>query len=247
MAILNDAMINALFMKLDRYELLAAQEKAFLSGTVSRVLDYLPGQDIVHEGAQPDESTVILSGFAGRFKLLAEGKRQILAFHIPGDFCDLHSFLLARMDHGIEALSKCVVAKLPHGALVEILKRFPRLTRTLWWDTAVDAAIHREWMVSMGRRSAYEQIAHLLCEMHMRLGFVGLVEADSFELRVNQEQLGDAFGLSAVHVNRMLQALRRANLIISSGRRITIPDVDALREAAGFDPAYLEAKARGED
>jgi CRP-like cAMP-binding protein len=235
-------MVDALFMKLDRYEPISAQEKAFLASAISRILDYMPGQDIVQEGDQPDESTIIVSGFAGRFKILPEGTRQILAFHIPGDFCDLHSFLLARMDHGIEALSKCTVAKLPHTALAEIVERFPRLTRVLWWDTAIDAAIHREWMISMGRRSAYEQIAHLLCEMHVRLRFVGLVADSSFDLPINQEELGDAFGLSSVHVNRMLQALRRANLIVTAGRSITIPDLAALKEAAGFDPIYLEAK-----
>lgn len=235
-------MVDALFMKLERYEPMSVQEKTFLSGAIARILDYLPGQDIVEEGSQPEQSTIIVSGFAGRFKILPEGTRQILAFHIPGDFCDLHSFLLARMDHGIEALSKCQVAKLPHEAIAAIMKRFPRLTRTLWWDTAIDAAIHREWMISMGRRSAYEQIAHLLCEMHLRLRFVGLVQDNSFDLPINQEALGDAFGLSAVHVNRMLQALRRANLISTAGRRITIPDLDALKEAAGFDPIYLEAK-----
>lgn len=235
-------MFEALFMKLERYEPLSNEEKAFFAGAVARVLDYLPGQNIVEEGSQPPESTVVLAGFAGRFKSLPEGTRQILAFHIPGDCCDLHSFLLARMDHGIEALSKCVVAKVPHEAIAEVIERFPRLTRTLWWDTAIDAAIHREWMVSMGRRSAYEQIAHLLCEMYVRLRFVGLVDNGGFELPINQEQLGDAFGLSSVHVNRMLQALRRANLIVSAGRRITIPDLPALKEAAGFDPIYLEAK-----
>ena len=114
----------------------------------------------------------------------------------------------------------------------------------MWWDTALDAAIHRAWMVSMGRRTAYEQVAHLLCEMFLRLGVVGLVKDKSFDFPVTQEQLGDAFGLSAVHVNRMLQALRRGELIHTAGRRITIPDITALKEAAGFDPTYLERKGR---
>jgi CRP-like cAMP-binding protein len=237
-------MMESLFAKLARYEPIADQEKAFLVASVSQGIDYAPGQSIVEEGSSPVESSLVLEGFAGRTRILADGARQILAFHIPGDFCDLHSFLLARMDHSIEALGRCRVAKVPHRRIANITERFPRLTRALWWDIALDAAIQREWMVSMGRRSAYEQMAHLLCEMFLRLRVVGLVSGNSFDLPVTQEQLGDAFGLSTVHVNRMLQALRRGNLIATSGRRITVPDLEALKEAAGFDPIYLERRGK---
>jgi CRP-like cAMP-binding protein len=235
-------MIDVLIRKLERYGAISGPERTFLAQAVSRVVEYEPGQNIVNEGSGPAESCLVLDGFAGRIKLLPAGTRQILAFHIPGDFCDLHSFLLKRMDHGIEALSRCKIAKVPHEKIAEITDRFPSLTRALWWDTALDAAIHREWMVGMGRRSAYEQIAHLLCEMLLRLRAVGLVQDDSFDLPLSQEHLGDASGLSVVHVNRTLQALRRGNLVISNGRRITIPDLQALKEAADFDPAYLQMK-----
>jgi CRP-like cAMP-binding protein len=235
-------MVEPLFAKLAKYEPLAEQEKEFIVQSVSQVFDYSSGQVIVEEGSAPLESCLVLEGFAGRTRILAEGARQILAFHIPGDFCDLHSFLLPRMDHSIEALGRCKVAKVPHRRIAEIIERFPRLTRALWWDMALDAAIHREWMVSLGRRSAYEQMAHLLCEMLLRLRVVGLASGDGFDLPLTQEQLGDAFGLSTVHVNRMLQALRRGNLIATAGRRITVPDLEALKEVAGFDPTYLERR-----
>jgi CRP-like cAMP-binding protein len=190
----------------------------------------------------------MLEGFAGRIKILPGGARQILAIHIPGDFCDLHSIVLKRMDHGNEALSRCRIAKVPHAQIEEITERFPRLARALWWDIAVDAAIHREWMIGMGRRTACERIAHLLCEMLLRLRSVGLVGDDnSYELPLTQQQLGDASGLSAVHVNRMLQALRRGGLIISRGKRITIPNLDALKEAADFDPSYLQVRGGPEN
>jgi CRP-like cAMP-binding protein len=234
--------MQSLFAKLARYEPISKQEKEFLIQSVSQVFDYAPGQSIVVERSAPIESSLVLEGFAVRTRILADGARQILAFHIPGDFCDLHSFLLARMDHSIEALGRCKIAKVPHRRIAEITECFPRLTRALWWDMALDAAIHREWMVSIGRRSAYEQMAHLLCEMLLRLRVVGLVSNNSFDLPVTQEQLGDAFGLSTVHVNRMFQALRSGNLITTSRRRITVPDLDALKEAAGFDPAYLERR-----
>jgi CRP-like cAMP-binding protein len=235
-------MSDYLMRKLERYGPVAEEERAFLVEASGRLFNYSPHSMIVDEGSSPSDSCLVVQGFAGRLKFLPDGTRQILAFHLPGDFCDLHSFLLERMDHGIMALTECVIAKVAHAHVKEITERFPRLTRALWWDTAIDAAIHREWMISMGRRSAYEQMAHLLCEMLLRLRTVGLVKGDSYELPLTQEQLGDAFGLSSVHVNRMLQALRRGNLIVSDGKYITIPDVDALKDAAGFDPTYLEVK-----
>jgi CRP-like cAMP-binding protein len=234
--------IDTLIRKLEQYGPVPDEERQFLSNMVARIVAHDVGDTIVSEGSSPTESCIIVDGFAGRVKILPDGGRQIMAFHIPGDFCDLHSFLLRQMDHGIQALSRCRIAKVPHAKILEITERFPRLTRALWWDVAVDGAIHREWMTSMGRRSAYEQIAHLLCEMLLRLRAVGLSDGRTYELPLTQADLGDAFGLSTVHVNRTLQALRRGNLIVSDGKRITIPDIDALKEAAGFDPAYLETR-----
>jgi CRP-like cAMP-binding protein len=170
-----------------------------------------------------------------------------MAMHIPGDFCDLHSFILKRMDHNIAALGQCRIAKFSHAVIHEITERYPRLGRALWWDTAVDGAIMREWMISMGRRSAYEQIAHLLCELLVRLRSVGLVSDDSYEMPATQAELGDAFGLSTVHVNRILQELRREGLIVFKNKRVTIPDLDRLKEAAGFDAAYLYVRGGAAD
>jgi len=183
----------------------------------------------------------MVEGFACRFKLLQNGRRQILAFHIPGDFCDLHSFSLKRMDHGISAITKCAVAKVPHGTVREMTERYPGLTRAFMWDVAMDAAVFREWMVTLGRRSAREKVAHLLCELMVRLQSVGLSEENSYALAPRQADLGDALGLSTVHVNRTLQELRAECLIVSNGKRLTIPDVDKLKEAAEFNPAYLNA------
>jgi CRP-like cAMP-binding protein len=231
--------------KLERYAPLSEPEKEFLAASVVRVTNFERGATIAKEGSVPQESCLILEGFVARSKVLADGTRQIMAFHIPGDFCDLHSFVLPKMDHDLEALTKCRIGKVPHARIEEITNNFPNLTRALWWDLAIDAAIHREWMISMGRRSAYEQIAHLLCEMLLRLRIIGLADGNSYEFPLTQQELGDAFGLSTVHVNRTLQALRRGNLIVFQGKRISIPDVEALKEAAAFDPSYLEASGRG--
>ena len=234
-------MVDPLIRKFERYGALSHEECQFLKQSPSRIVEYRDHEPIVDEGETRSESCVIAEGFACRFKLLAEGTRQIMAFHIPGDFCDLHGFFLKKMDHGIAAMPWCRVAKVPHVKLREITERFPGLTWAMCSDMAVDAAIQREWMISMGRRGAYEQIAHLLCELLLRLRAVGLADHNSYELPATQEELGDAFGLSTVHVNRMLQLLRTAGLIIFKGKVVTIPNPERLMEAAGFDPTYLEA------
>jgi CRP-like cAMP-binding protein len=146
------------------------------------------------------------------------------------------------MDHGIAASGRCRIGRLPYATLHEITERFPRLTRALWWDTALDAGIHREWMISMGRRDAYQEIAHLLCELLLRFRSVGLAEDDSYVLPATQSELGDAFGLSTVHVNRTLQKLREEGLVVTTGRRVVIPDPERLMKMADFDPTYLQVK-----
>src|SRR5215212_6185576 len=147
-------MLDPLIRKLERYGPISEDEMRFLEQAPSRVVQFAPHQCIVREGDSPAEVCLIVEGFACRSKSLAQGTRQILALHVPGDFCDLHSFVLTRMDHGIDALSECRVAKVPRAKITEITERYPNLTRALWWDMALDAAIHREWMISMGRRTA---------------------------------------------------------------------------------------------
>ena len=232
-------MIDPLIQKLESYGSLSEEEKEFLQRAPSAIRDYQAHKEIVREGDRPGESCVVVEGLAFRFKILPQGKRQILAFHVPGDFCDLHSFLLKRMDHGIAVAGRCKSAAVPHTLIQEITETYPRLTRALMWDVAIDGAIFREWMVGMGRRSAYERMAHLFCELLVRLKVVGLAENDSYELLPTQADLGDALGLSTVHVNRVLQQLRADGLIVSDGKMLTIPDFEKLKEVAGFDPAYL--------
>lgn len=201
-------------------------------------------QDILSEGERPDHVHVIFEGWAARYKTLPSGARQIVAFLIPGDFCDLHVAVLGHMDHGIVALTRCRVAYIPSTELDALTYDHNGLTRALWWATLVDEGVLREWILNVGRRNAMERIAHLLCEMHVRMKMVGLVEGDRFALPLTQEQLADATGLTPVHVNRTLQRLRNENLIETSSGTLTIPDVGALREAAGFNGNYLHVKRR---
>jgi CRP-like cAMP-binding protein len=197
------------------------------------------GADIVREHDRPSQCCLVLSGWLCRYKLLPGGKRQILSVHIPGDIPDLHSLHLTVMDHNLGTLTAGTVGFLPHNPLRELCRANPRLAALLWRETLIDSSVFREWMVGLGRRTAYARIAHLMCEFYLRLQSVGLAEDWAFELPLTQVQLADALGLSAVHVNRSLKELRADGLIVQRGNLVTIPDWGALNEAAEFDPTYL--------
>ena len=189
---------------------------------------------------------MLIEGWLARAKDLKDGRRQITELHVAGDFVDLHSFTLKRLEHDIVSLTPCKLAIVPHERMRKITEDYPHLTRVYWFATNLDAAIHREWTVSLGRRSALESMAHLFCELRVRLGIVGLVDGESFDLPLTQADLAECLGLTGVHANRTLQELRRRDLIRLEGRRATILDVPALERLAEFDPAYLylEKKAR---
>lgn len=195
-------------------------------------------EDLIREGERPDNIILVLEGFAYRYKLTEDGRRQILAYLIPGDFCDLHVFVLDHMDHNIGTLSDCRVAEIPPARILK-LSETPAIARALWWATLVDEAILREWLVGMGRRDASQRIAHLFCELHVRLRAVGLVADNRFELPITQEELGDTTGLTLVHVNRTLRSLREAGLIEIERGRVLILDPERLKEFSGFTPGYL--------
>jgi CRP-like cAMP-binding protein len=237
-------MIEALVKKLSRRVPLLPAEEEVIRAFPTSTCDYAKGQMIVPEGTSPQESAVLLAGLAFRYKALPNGTRQIVSLHIPGDFVDLHSFVLRPIDHAIAAAVPSRVAKVPHERIAEVVAHYPRLTEALMWDVALDAATHREWMVGLGRRNAYERIAHLFCELYYRMRMAGLLRADGFELPLNQTELGDICGLSSVHVNRSLQALRQDGLIRSEKGRLVVTDIARLSAAAGFDPAYLHLIAR---
>lgn len=196
-------------------------------------------QHIIAEGEKPDHLHIMVEGWAARVKNLPDGSRQITAFLVPGDFCDLYVTILGEMDHDVVALTDARVAYVPHQEMEDLPRNRPELGRALWWATLVDEAVLREWVVNIGRRDAYRRIAHLFCELHARLQMVGLADDDSFSLPLTQEVLADAQGLTPVYVNRTLQTLRRQGLIELSQRTLTILDVAGLRKAGGFDPNYL--------
>ena len=183
---------------------------------------------------------MLLEGFVYRHKMLPEGRRQILSFQIPGDFVDLHSFLLKTMDHAVSTLTPCKLVFVPHASLRRITQEFPGLTRALWWDVALDGAIFREWMVGLGRRSAQGRIAHLICETLYRLRAIGLADQDRYFFPVKQVELADAVGMSAVHVNRVLQEFRRAGIVENNRGQLVIHDLARLCRIGDFEPSYLQ-------
>lgn len=232
-------MPELLLRTLEQFGPLSEGERRALSAAVGRTREIGPDQDIVAEGERPTDCKVVLEGFACRYKLLPDGRRQIMSFQIPGDFLDLQGFLAGEMDHSVGTLTPARVGFIPHDALVDVTERFPRVARALWRSTLLDASVFREWMVGMGRRSAYQRIAHLLCEMSLRLRLAGLASDGSYQLPITQAELADALGLSTVHVNRSLQALRREGLISFQSGRVAVHDWEGLIHAGEFDSRYL--------
>src|SRR5829696_9602803 len=232
-------MPNPLIRKLARGAELSEDDRRTVEEAITDVRQIGPRQDLIREGDRPDEVHLILEGFACRYKTLADGQRQIMAFLVPGDICDLHVAILGAMDHGIGTLSACTVAFIPQTTVALLTEKHPAIIRALWWNTLVDEGILREWLVSMGRRPADKQMAHLFCELLVRLETVGLTDGNGFDFPLTQEELGDTLGVSTVHVNRMLQELRDYGLITLKGKTLTIPDFERLSEFADFDPNYL--------
>ncbi|WP_137390195.1 Crp/Fnr family transcriptional regulator [Rhodoligotrophos defluvii] len=195
--------------------------------------------DLIREYEEPEHVRIVLEGFACRYKILANGRRSIVAFLVPGDFCDLHVPILGEMDHSIGTITSCKVVEISHPAINDVTERFPRIARALWWSSLVDEGTLRAWLATMGQLPADKQMAHLFCELHLRLKVVGYVSGTTFPMPMSQEDLADALGISTVHANRVLQQLREDGLVVLRGKMLTIPDPERLTEFAEFHPNYL--------
>jgi CRP-like cAMP-binding protein len=194
---------------------------------------------IVREGQETTDCALLLRGFAYRQKLLRDGDRQIISFHIPTEFVDLQNSLLGIADHSVQSLNQTEVAIVPRAALLELSESRPAVRMAMWVDTLIDSSIFREWVVNVGRRDSRARIAHLLCELALRLGSIGAGDGDRFDFPITQEQIADATGLTAVHTNRTLQALRREGLIQLNSGSLKILDWDEMKEVGDFDELYL--------
>ena len=201
-------------------------------------------QDLVEQSDPDTECCLLLDGFGARYNVLAGGQRQITAFHLGGDFVNLDSLLLDPVDHSVLALTNCLCGFVRHSYLREISERHPHLGRLLWLNTLVDSATHRQWLVAMGRRSSRDHLAHLLCEFYLRLEAVGLASDHKFILPITQADVGDAMGISFVHVNRVLRELRDADLVTWQQGVVTITDWQGLLTISEFDASYLNLETR---
>ena len=194
---------------------------------------------LVREGEPTSVCMLLVSGFAYRQKLVNHGARQIISFHIAGEFLDVQNSLLDVADHNVQALTRISVAVIQKNALLELMQSRQSISKLIWLDSLFDASIFREWVVNLGRRDARQRIAHLLCELAARLKSAGVADGNPYDFPVTQEQIADATGLTAVHTNRTLQSLRKDGLISLSSSKLTIVNWDALAEVGDFNERYL--------
>jgi CRP-like cAMP-binding protein len=240
---LSEGSLSPMLRKLEYYNSLAKEDCAALLALPFRVRTYERYHYIIRERDIANHACVLLSGFAVRLKMVANGNRQIVSIHMKGEIVDLQNSLLNVADHSVQMLTNGRVAMIPREELLRIAFERPTIGRALWADTMVDASIFREWIANIGRRDARTRIAHLLCEFSLRLKVAGIGEATGYELPMTQEQLGDATGLTSVHVNRTIRGLEKDGLIDRSNpRSIFIGDWRKLAEVGDFDSGYLHLK-----
>ncbi len=232
-------MIDTHLAKLRARDTISPEEEAVIWASLGEVRDLAAHDTCIRAGQRLSVSTLLLKGLMCRYKDLPGGERQITELHVAGDFLDLHSFSLKQLDHNVMTLTPCRVVLVPHTKLTEITEKHPHLARVYWFLTALDAAIHREWELSLGRRTAIQRIAHLVCELRVRLGLIGEADDTGFALPLTQADLSDCTGLTPVHVNRTLRELRERGLMEFRGRRVSLQDLDGLRSLAEFDDSYL--------
>jgi CRP-like cAMP-binding protein len=232
-------MNNPLLRKLANFTALSKEESRAVVDACKDAREVAAHEDVIAQGDRTGGVKLLLEGFACRYKTLEDGRRQIVAFFVPGDLCDLRVFILKRMDHSIGAIASSRVATISPDNVLALMRNYPTLTTALWWSTLVEEAIAREWILNVGQRNALERMAHLFCELLYRFRAVGLNQGMSCTLPLTQVELAESLGLSSVHVNRTLQALRRRKLITLDAGTLTLRDLPALEELSLFNPEYL--------
>ena len=235
----NDGALDVLIRKLERLAPLDRADRSALATLPVRVATAPAGHVLVRDGEPVDDCCVLIEGYACRHKMLADGRRQIVSFHLPGDALDLQHLLLARADHNVQTITAVKVAWVPGDALRRVAAERPVVGAALWRDTLIDASVFREWVLNVGQRGAKARVAHMLCEFAVRRENAGIGSPERFELPMTQEHIADATGLTAIHVNRMLQALGGDGVIDRDRRRVTITDWGRMRAIAEFDPGYV--------
>jgi CRP-like cAMP-binding protein len=237
---------NSLTLHFSAFARLSDADREVLAKALKKRVRVLPPKhDIIREGDRPRYVNVILDGWAQRYKQLADGRRQILSFFIAGDLCDTNVFILKAMDHSLSTVTEVNLAEISQFEFQEIIENSPRISQALWWSELVTVAIQREWTTNIGQRTAYERIAHLFCELFVRLRTVGRTEGNSCEFPLIQSEIADATGLTQVHVNRTIQEMRRDQLIELRNKRLLVFDLERLKSVSLFNPNYLHLDHEG--
>jgi CRP-like cAMP-binding protein len=235
-----------LALRLGRYAPLRSEDKRALEAEAMNIRRFGPRDNLSRQGERVERIFAIVEGFACRYKLLPDGRKQIIAFMLPGDVCDTRTFSVPVMDHSIAAMST-VDAVVLTAAAVRRLESVPTLAQVLARNSIVHQAIAREWLINIGHRTSFERLGHLLCELFERLHAVGLVREGTCEIPLTQPDLADTLALSAVHVNRTLMELRRSGLVSFQSKQLVVHDYASLQRASGFDPQYLYLAAGIDD
>jgi CRP-like cAMP-binding protein len=231
---------SPLVTKLSQFVPLSDTEVRVLEALCSSEKRLAGGVDIFAEGDAPRSTFVIRDGMACRYRILADGRRQILTFLIPGDFVCLHAFLLKSIDHFIGTIGPTRLAIIDRDSVIDVVTKYPPIRAALWWSARQEDAMLRERIVALGRRSARARVAYLLCELAWRQTATGMMEDNAIRFPLTQTELADALGLTSVYVNRILQAFRREQLITLRERRLVLHEPERLRAISEFTPEYLQ-------
>ena len=241
----SDHPLSLMVRRLSLWQPLSQEDRATILKLPYQRRSLTAGQYLVWDGDRPQHACLLLTGFACRHKSAGNGGRQILSIHMKGDILDLQNSLLGIADHNVQMLTAGEVALIAITTVEELAALNPRIGMAMWYETLVEGSIFREWMLNVSRRDARTRIAHLLCELGLRLEVVRLGDPTSYELPLTQEQLADAVALTPVHVNRTLMKLEADGLITRTKRMVSIIDWNELAKVADFDPRYLHLGRSG--
>ena len=237
-------MDNRFIEKLSGLAPLTKTEISSLVAATSSPRKVAARRDLIREGDRPGPVFVMLEGWACRYKVLPSGTRQVLAFLMPGDCCDLHVGLLAEMDHSIQTITPALVAMVDHEQMESIMDRHRGVAKAMYASQLIDEGTMRAWITSMGRRASIERIAHLMCELYLRARNIGLVSEAGLRLPLSQLLLADSLGMTPVHLNRVLKELRLGGAMTLERGSLVIVDPAKLVQIAGFDENYLHRRMR---
>ncbi|MFC3711674.1 Crp/Fnr family transcriptional regulator [Sphingoaurantiacus capsulatus] len=237
-------MANRFISKLNGYAPLGKADIAVLEAATAKPRDYPAKFDLIREGDRPGPVFVMLEGWACRYKILPNGTRQVLAFLMPGDSCDLHIGLLAEMDHSIQTLVPSVVATIPRAEMDAIMDGHRAIAKAMYVGQLIDEGTMRAWITSMGRRASIERVAHLMCELYIRARAIGAADERQLALPLSQLVLADALGMTPVHLNRVLKELRLKGAMTLKRGSLVVTDPSKLVQIAGFDDNYLHRRLR---